>query len=415
VADLLVGHGVSNLPVPTGTPLGGYVDRAGGSTGTLDALQVAAVSVHVGHSTAVLCVADVVAVNLDVADACRRSVARAANTTPELVWLSATHTHSGPDTGCVPRGTATPAPWTQVISAAAVDAANAAVRSAAPASLTLHHGLLEGVGGQRSGARRRTDVPVSVLCARDPDSGVPLGMFVVLAVHPTVLSAANRQVSADLPGGVRRALADEDLWVVVATGAAGDMSTRPSRREQTPAEVYRLGAEVASQIACLIEQRPDATADPERGIAGTADTLHLKARSRPSERDRSASLGRARDRVEAASGSHDTTLVRDAAVALQGALMSHQAYGEGSPVSCAVARLELAGLDVVGLGGEPFSALGEQLLERSPGGVLLGYTNGYCGYLPTIEAFDSEDYEVLISPVAPGESERALDAAATVS
>jgi hypothetical protein len=29
VADLLVGHGVSPLPLPVGTPMGGYADRAG--------------------------------------------------------------------------------------------------------------------------------------------------------------------------------------------------------------------------------------------------------------------------------------------------------------------------------------------------------------------------------------------------
>jgi len=63
-----------------------------------------------------------------------------------------------------------------------------------------------------------------------------------------------------------------------------------------------------------------------------------------------------------------------------------------------------------GLGGEPF-------LDLAPGGpaTLLGYANGYAGYLPTRTAFDAAaerpeqpEYEVLISRVAPGEPERAL-------
>ena len=62
------------------------------------------------------------------------------------------------------------------------------------------------------------------------------------------------------------------------------------------------------------------------------------------------------------------------------------------------------------LGGEPF-------LDLAPGGssVLLGYANGYAGYLPTRAAFaeatahpDHPTYEVLISRVAPGQPERAL-------
>jgi hypothetical protein len=82
-------------------------------------------------------------------------------------------------------------------------------------------------------------------------------------------------------------------------------------------------------------------------------------------------------------------------------------------VPLATAYLDLGGIDLIGLGGEPF-------LDLAPGGstVLLGYANGYAGYLPTRDAFasaaahpDHPAYEVLISRVAPGEPERALAAA----
>ena len=50
--------------------------------------------------------------------------------------------------------------------------------------------------------------------------------------------------------------------------------------------------------------------------------------------------------------------------------------------------------------------------------MLVGYANGYAGYLPTRAAFgeatahpDRPAYEVLISQVAPGEPERALASA----
>jgi hypothetical protein len=79
-------------------------------------------------------------------------------------------------------------------------------------------------------------------------------------------------------------------------------------------------------------------------------------------------------------------------------------------VPCATAYLDLGGIRLVGLGGEPF-------LDLAPGGttVLVGYANGYAGYLPTRDAFaeasadpDHPAYEVLISRVAPGSPERAL-------
>jgi hypothetical protein len=42
--------------------------------------------------------------------------------------------------------------------------------------------------------------------------------------------------------------------------------------------------------------------------------------------------------------------------------------------------------------------------------VLVGYTNGYLGYLPTHDAYRRPTYEVLRTPVARGGAERALAA-----
>jgi hypothetical protein len=94
---------------------------------------------------------------------------------------------------------------------------------------------------------------------------------------------------------------------------------------------------------------------------------------------------------------------------LEGAELA-SSYVPAGPVPCATAYLDLGGFRLLGLGGEPF-------LDLAPGGstVLVGYANGYAGYLPTRDAFaeatahpDHPAYEVLISRVAPGAPERAL-------
>ena len=82
--------------------MAGYVARSGpGGTvsGQLHPLEVGAVAVEGDSGLAVLVVADLLQVDDDVATEARRAVAAAVGTTPDLVWLTATHTHSGPVPG----------------------------------------------------------------------------------------------------------------------------------------------------------------------------------------------------------------------------------------------------------------------------------------------------------------------------
>jgi hypothetical protein len=381
--------------------MGGYVARSGVVSGELHPLEVGAVAFGGSSRLGVLIVVDLLQVDDDLAMRARAAVASAVGTSPDLVWVCATHTHSGP----------LPEEVAEQVVTACVSSARSAVTAAAPASVTLHRCQLEGVGGQRTGSDRRTTLPVDVLRVGDA-SGSLVGVVGVVPVHPTVLGADNTSVSPDLPGGVRRALAP-DVWSLVATGAAGDVSTRPQRREQTPAEVDRLGSITA---ACLL----DAVASPALAVAtdvlgGRVESVPLVPAD-PAAAFRSGAVDSARRVLAEAEAAGDARRTRDATVVVQGAELAARVTESGDPaaaVPCATAYLDLGGVRLLGLGGEPF-------LDLAPGGsdVLLGYANGYAGYLPTRAAFDAAaarpdhpEYEVLISRVAPGEPERALAAA----
>ncbi|PFG47936.1 hypothetical protein ATK36_3002 [Amycolatopsis sulphurea] len=254
-----IGHGQVCLQVPLGTRLGGYAARTGVSAGTLDQLEVHAVTISAGSSRFAWVVADLPAVNTDLAEPLAGRLAGSLRTRPELIWLSATHTHSGPETGCRPGGGRTPPEWHEQVLTAGDLAACTALATEAPAELTVHTGLLNDVGGRRSGPLLQQNVPVTVLAARA--HGRICGVVVVLPVHPTVLGADNLLVSADLSGTVRRAVAARlGCWAMVATGAAGDISTRPHRRNQQPDELARLAALAADQLVAL-------TTPPGRAIA----------------------------------------------------------------------------------------------------------------------------------------------------
>jgi hypothetical protein len=375
--------------------MGGYVARSGAVSGELHPLEVGAVALVGARGMAVLCVVDLIQVDDEPAANARAAVAAAVGTTPDLVWLCASHTHSGP----------MPADVADQVVSACVSAARSAVSDASPATVTLHRGELAGVGGQRTGSSRRTTVPVDALRVGDP-SGALVGLVGVLPVHPTVLGAANTLVSPDLPGAARRSLSAAGVWSLVATGAAGDISTRPHRREQTAAEVDRLGGLTAD--AMLVAAATPPLAEATDAISGRVSAMEL-APADPDAAFRRGALEAARRTLAEARVSGDAGLVRDATVGLEGAELAADA-AETSAVSCATAYLDLGGIRLLGLGGEPF-------LDLAPGGssVLVGFANGYAGYLPTRAAFaeatahpDHPAYEVLISRVAPGEPERAL-------
>lgn len=401
MTGLSVGWAAVDLDVPAGTPMGGYAARPGPSTGVLDGLQVAAVSVQAGPDRWTWLVADLVCVNADLTAAVAAAV-------PGAVWLSATHTHAGPETGCDPAGAPTPAPWLAAVTAAAAEAAARAAAAQRPAGIELRRVTVRGVGGQRSGARPRRTVPVDVLSIGSPDGLArrgSAGVIVVLPVHPTVLDAENRCVSADLAGAVRRAVAERTGgWAVVATGAAGDVSTRPHRREQTPAECARLGELVADAVVRALEQPPLAAGGAPLRTATAAVALDPKP-------DAPLPMATLAANLAAARRSADPVAIRTAWTAVQAAELAgaQDRPAERTNLSCAVAVARLGPLALVGLGGEPYLALRGSLLdELGPATVLVGYTNGYVGYLPTGAAFRRPDYEVLRTPVAAGSAERAL-------
>jgi hypothetical protein len=396
--NLRVGRAAYPFEVARGSSMGGYVARSGAVSGELHPLEVGTVAFAGAGGVAVLCVADLLQVDDAPAAAARSAVAAAVGTTPDLVWLCATHTHSGPMPDVV----------TAQVVAACLSAAREAVTAARASAVTLHRAELAGVGGQRTGTSRRTTVPVDVLRVADP-AGVLVGLVGVVPVHPTVLGAANTLVSPDLPGAVRRSLSAAGAWSLVATGAAGDISTRAHRREQTPVEVDRLGGLTAD--AMLVAAATPALAEATDVVSGRVSAVGLEPAD-PDAAFRRGALESARRTLAEARATGDPGPVRDATVGLEGAELAAGA-AEPSAVSCATSYLDLGGIRLLGLGGEPF-------LELAPGGssVLLGYANGYAGYLPTRAAFadatahpDHPAYEVLISRVAPGQPERAVAAA----
>ena len=141
-AAMRVGHGRADLPVPDGTPMGGYLDRPGPSAGVLDPLSVNAITWFDGERRFALAIADVICVNEDLAPGSGRD----ARSLGCELWLAASHTHSGPGDRVRARRRADARPWLDQLT----EADGAAVRRAIECERPVRRG-----GPPRRAARRR--------------------------------------------------------------------------------------------------------------------------------------------------------------------------------------------------------------------------------------------------------------------
>ena len=432
--------------------MGGYLAREAPASGVHDMLSARALALGVPPShrgpqqevaagnVLVVVVCDLLSVDDDVVHAVRQ---RLHQSVPGAhVWLAATHTHSGPDVArafALAAGTPPPDPAvTARVIAGASAAAEQAIAAMAPATYRWASDAIHRVATNRDHPEQGEPVRLDLLCiypsdvpAAEPSSAsqtpsassassgasAPAAIFGSFPSHATVLGAANLAISADLPGAFRRGLAERpgnSRWIALATGAAGDISTRHMRQGQGFAELERLGGVLAEQAEELVlRAQPLALAPPvvrtitlDLAAKSSVDTTALAERVRAAEREMAQALA-------AGQTGHARTLE----TTLQG-LRAEQRRASTTPpdgktsLRAAIGTARLGTLGMVAIPGELYYDLGRQI-QRAAGrpAMVLGYTNGYIGYLPARTAYGTNDYEVLMSPFAPGAAEHIAQAA----
>jgi hypothetical protein len=377
--------------------MGGYAAREGGADGTLDELTVSCLALEAAGERFALVAIDLVGVD----EAMVKEIAGETGLPSTSIALSASHTHSGP-AGVLKRlhpvelDQNDPSLRNGVVEAAC-RVVRQALDSSIEATVTFRQSQANGVSANRSAENGPFDPTVSVISAIDRD-GMPIATVVHFACHPTILPAASRKISADFPGAIRCNLPANDFGVVLfVNGAAGDVSTRFTRRSQDFTEVMRVGAVVAEAVKS----------------AGNPQALTPRIEAVCSQR--SIRLRR-REEIDATLGRASRTATRNdlspaerriAETRLQGADILRQIAQriDSIPSQINLCAWTLGELTLIGFPGELFASLGAEVTDSEKPSLVLGYTNGYRGYFANQAAYDAGTYEALSSPYAPGASE----------
>ena len=383
------------FPVPIGMPMAGYMARTGPAEGTHDLLAVGAFAIERDDRRLVILTADIAGVDSELVD----EIANASGIERSELLVCASHTHSGP-IGVTAR--LHPADDDQVnpalranfvvISAAVVAEA---VRRLEPAELLFGSVETRGLAANRNEPNGPFDSTLSVLAARRV-TGETSAALVHFACHPTVLSAKNRLISADFAGPLRRELSRslDGADAFFMNGAAGDVSTRFVRRGQDFAEAERIGAGLAQAARQVL-----ANARPLDGCRTVPlSPRALEQLSGKSERTVDTAAERRKQETKAQGAALLSKLI---------------AAGEGAvPASLDLEVWTLGDLALVAVPGELFASLGARIADAAQGPALVvGYANGYVGYLADTDSHEKGTYEALASPFAPDAGEHVVDAA----
>jgi hypothetical protein len=380
--------------------MAGYAARIGPSEGTHDELTIGALVIERDGRRLVILAADIAGIDTALVD----EISSAADIERSELLLCASHTHSGP-IGVTARlhpaddDRSNPALRAEFVAVSAAMIAEA-VRQIEPAELLFGSIEARELAANRNAANGPFDPTLSVLAARRGDREL-FAVLVHFACHPTVLSAENRLISADFVGPLRHAYGQlfPSATMLYGNGAAGDVSTRFVRRGQDFEEAERIGAGLA-----LASMKALASARPLDGpIAYGRQTVPLPPRLLEQISGETQPAGdSAAERRKRETKAQGAALLRKLIAAGEGAV----------PATLDLEVWALGELALISVPGELFASLGARIVRAARGlALVVGYANGYVGYLADADAHEQGTYEALASPFAADAGEGVVEAA----
>jgi|GEM_PF-1621900 len=400
-----VGIGIGEVTPQRAVFMDGYAMRSERSAGVHDALHARCFLFRddsTPPASAAIVILDVLGVSSEWASVLRDVVAGETDVPPRNVIVAGTHTHAGP-AGPASEKPSPCAPEDVRLLDGVRTAARSAAASLAPAAIGFGSACGIGIAGHRTHPDRAVDDSLWVM--RVDDLGGRLrGVLANYPCHSTVLSPENLCLSGDLLGAAAARAeieARSAATVAVSYGAAGDLSTRFSRCEQSFEELDRLSRILAAAMLQLVDRVKTIRSAALRVIERSCRLPH---RDVPSEAAVRAEIERAEDqlsRTESAGSSPEFRILKTRHEGLK-ALERLIAGGAFSQVGTTVS---LSGVGVgagrlISIPGEPFNAVLRQLraIVRPPATLaLLACANGYEGYFPDRDAVEGGWYEAQIS------------------
>ena len=381
-------------------------------TEVLDPLHARALWLECGEEAVAIVTLDLVGVNACTRDAAARALHEQCGIAPDNVFVSASHTHSGPATAFLLAWGEQDPDYMRRLPGMIVDAAMRARSSREPVRIGACRRRVTNVGVNREQPDFGPLDTAAQLMRIDTMGGEPLAVLFNFGAHAVTRYPFTSRISADWPGlaaarlqyslGARHALflqapcgninghevlfgrADRETYQKVADMHAGAVAESftdqvlPALESLETRPTEALSSQRAMvELACV---RPDGESleqvirDNER-VAGSMTLLQLRPLHERMEDESPEERAWRQARFMVDQAQRQLALIEDAP----------------SHVTTPVHVLRVGDAAIVGWPGEVFVELGIELRQRSPVPLtfVASFANDYVGYIPTRAAYES--------------------------
>lgn len=383
------------------------------STGVHDKLWASALYLSDGANQAVFVGNDIIFVAKKNVQQARRRIEAATGVPAANIMISASHTHSGPNTvgyACFDADPVVPDPdpeYVQFMEDRIVEAAIKAFEKAQSAKAGLAIADDTGVGTNRRDPNGPADHNVPVLMVKNAETDENIACMLVCSMHPTVIHEDISLVTGDFPSLARQYLQEKvvgaECPVVYHMGPSGNQSPRHVTKANTFEEAERIGQILGKAVEKVL---PEIVYSSELAVSVKSDELaELPRKEFPSVEDAQVKVDKAVKKLETlrntnASKQETRTAECDWFGAEETVVMARMATtGRLDQAAASVLPAEIQVISVgdwnfVGWQGEVFVEYSLAVKEKAANTFVVSLANGELqGYVATKEAAEEGGYE----------------------
>ncbi|HET7214451.1 MAG TPA: neutral/alkaline non-lysosomal ceramidase N-terminal domain-containing protein [Terriglobia bacterium] len=401
-------------PADAALPMSGYAGRKQGFRGIHDHIYVRAIVLSDGTHDAVIISWELIAVPDPGWQAVSQRISRQLGIPVDNIILTAVHDHDAPTVGAFSKPGPAAIAYTKTVEDKTFEAVRDAKANLQPAKVGFATGKCyininrreysPKEGGLELGYNPDgpSDKTVAVL-RFETLSGEPIALLYNYADHGTVMGPNNMQISGDWMGAASRFIEDfyegkfkqdrsDEGWelqpqeqkmagekgivALFAQGAAGDQNPIVSDSGEDFSMVDGLGRIMGEEVVRIANDMTLKKMTTQASISGSQKVLTCPGQ-------------------EVAPGPESRKTYT---------------FGDSNPVNIRLSLLRLNDIAITGVSGEVLTPILQRLQNESPikNMLMVGYANGYSGYIPNDAAYSHVSYEITTSHLKPGCAESGI-------